>query len=493
MMRFCCSVKLLCLVASIATVHLNAQSSEAVPAIQRELRATWVTSVYNLDWPSKVGLSEKKQKQELIELLDNCQHLNLNAIFLQVRPEGDALYNSKLEPWSHWLTGKMGKSPGYDPLAFCIAEAHRRGIEVHAWINPFRALTDISRKVNSKHFSLRKDLVFKKVGNKLWLDPSYVGNRRWVVDVIDDIVSRYNIDGVHMDDYFYPYPSFDEDKNIKDPFPDKVEHQRYLSAGGDKDIEAWRRENIDIFIQSVAAKIKARKPWVRFGISPFGIWRPGVPAGTDAQVSSYDHLACDSLKWAKEGWVDYLTPQLYWAIDSEQSFYKLMQWWAIQSNVPIWPGLDVDRIFSKKEPSRNAEEILEQVILSRQLGMKYQQSQGQAFWRSSAVLGNKDKVANKLKRYFYAQKALLPPLNTSFKPQAPKSPQVNLVKNSKGWELTCVLNSHRAVVQFKLQGRWQQLNTLYGNIKLNFNEKPEIIIATPVGIYGHLGEPTVVK
>jgi len=468
-------------------------AAESIPPIQRELRATWVTSVYNLDWPSKPGLSQRKQKQELITLLDNCQHLNLNAVFLQVRTQGDALYESKLEPWSHWLTGKMGKSPGYDPLAFCIDEAHRRGIEVHAWINPFRALTHFENKVSSNHFTKRRDLVFKRVANKVWLDPSYVQNRRWVVNVIDDIVNRYNIDGVHMDDYFYPYPSFDADKNIKEPFPDNAEYQRYINTGGNEDLESWRRDNINIFIQSVAAKIKARKPWVRFGISPFGIWRPGVPQGTQAQVSSYDHLACDSLTWAKEGWVDYLSPQLYWAIDSEQSFYKLMRWWASESNVPIWPGLDVDRIFSEKEPSRDAEEILEQVILSRQLGIKYQQSQGQAFWRSSAVLGNKDQVANKLKRYFYSQKALIPPMKTTFKTQVPQSPQVSLAPKGKGWELSCSLKSPRAVVQFKMQGNWQQLNTLYGNMKFKFNQKPEVIVVTPVGIYGNLGESVIVQ
>jgi uncharacterized lipoprotein YddW (UPF0748 family) len=383
--------RILCLAASFL---LAAELSGAPPSPKREFRAAWVATVYNIDWPSKPGLPAAEQQRELRALFDQASRTGLNAILLQVRPESDALYASRYEPWSAWLSGTQGKSPGYDPLEFAIREAHKRGLELHAWFNPFRAQSNRKRPVASTHAASRHREWTRPYGTSLWLDPGQPEVRNYVLDVIMDVVRRYDIDGVHLDDYFYPYPSGKAD------FPDASTFKRYGSGNkGD-----WRRTNINKFVSELYRRVKAEKPSVKVGISPFGIWRPGVPAGTTAGLDSYAQLYGDSRKWLAEGWLDYLSPQLYWTIDSEgQSFRKLMTWWESQNTAGrhVWPGIATERVGK----DRKAVEMQRQIELIR---ATVRSAPGHSHWSAKALVTNKGGVRTLLERTVYANKALVP-------------------------------------------------------------------------------------
>jgi uncharacterized lipoprotein YddW (UPF0748 family) len=310
------------------------------PSPPREFRGAWIATVANKDWPSAPGLSVAQQKAELISLLDTAVRLKLNAVIFQVRPSCDAVYASSLEPWSYYLTGVPGAAPQpyYDPLAFAIEEAHKRGLEIHAWFNPFRARLTPAEPLAATHIARTHPDWVRSYGDQLWLDPGNPGVRDYVVRIVTDVVRRYDVDGVQFDDYFYPYPV--PGRNGYEPFPDGATWARYGVVSG-LTREDWRRQNINQFVQSVYLNIKAVKPWVKFGISPFGIWRPGNPPqirGSDA----YATLFADSRLWLARGWVDYLSPQLYWPIETpEHSYTALLNWWA-QQNVQrrnLWPGL----------------------------------------------------------------------------------------------------------------------------------------------------------
>ncbi len=364
---------------------------------EREFRGAWVATVYNLDWPSKPGLSAAAQKAELRALLDRASALKLNAILLQVRPASDALYNSTKEPWSEFLSGKAGVSPGYDPLEFAVAEAHARGLELHAWVNPFRAAISASAKLPANHIAKEHPEWVRRFGKQLWIDPGEPAARAYVISVITDIVRRYNVDGLHLDDYFYPYPL----KSNEATFPDDSSWDRYGRKSGLSRAD-WRRDNINDFVRSMYRAVKATRSKVRVGISPFGIWRPGVPATTKAGLDAYGQLFADARKWLAEGWVDYLAPQLYWSIrPAEQSFPVLLDWWRAQSHgIPIWPGIATERIGSK----RPAREIIEQIELTR----RGTSSPGQIHWSMKALMRNQGGIDNLLEAGPYAEKAALP-------------------------------------------------------------------------------------
>lgn len=322
----CRFLALLLTTFAIAQAQPYAPIRESPPKLTREFRGAWIAIVHNIDWPSRKGLSASAQQAELIRMLDKLAALRINAVMFQVRPECDAAYPSAKEPWSQWLTGTMGKNPGYDPLAFyplafCLHEAHARGMEVHAWFNPFRALSNSSYKASSKHITRAAPHLTKRYGSMVWCDPSMAEARGRAMAAILDVVQRYDVDGIHLDDYFYPYP-------------------KKGATFRDGKTPAQRRAYINGFVKSLYAQVKSRKPWVRVGISPFGIWRPGVPAGIEAGLDSYEDLAGDSRKWLANGWVDYLAPQLYWRIEpKKQSFPLLLQWWRGQETRPVWPGI----------------------------------------------------------------------------------------------------------------------------------------------------------
>ncbi len=345
------------------------------PQVKREFRGVWIATVDNIDWPSRNDLSTAEQKAELLVLLDRAVALKLNAIIFQVRPQCDALYPSALEPWSEFLTGRMGRapSPAWDPLEFIIAESHKRGLELHAWFNPYRALHPAAKgPVSANHISKTKPQLVREYGKYLWLDPGEREVQDFSLAVIMDVVKRYDVDGVHMDDYFYPYP--EKDAHGADiSFPDDASWQKY-GKNTKLSRDDWRRENANVFVRRVHEAVQREKPWVKFGVSPFGIWRPGHPA----QIKGFDQygkLYADARKWLMNGWVDYFAPQLYWPIDQPaQSFPVLLNWWHQQNPKKrhIWPGLAISRL----NEGWKAEEIVRQV----QLTQKQPVSAGQIFF-----------------------------------------------------------------------------------------------------------------
>lgn len=424
-----------------ATAMAWQQVNEGAPEPPREFRAAWVATVFNLDWPSRAGLSASAQRQELSAIIRKAAELRLNAIILQVRPNGDAFYKSSIEPWSGWLSG-AGVNPGYDPLSFAIAEAHRYGIELHAWFNPFRA-TISGKSVGRGHVSRRYPNLLLRAGSTTMLNPSSGKARDHVLKVILDVVRRYDIDGVHLDDYFYPYPPHHRVADGKTP--------------------SQRRDAIDDFVSDLYRSVKRVKPHVRVGISPFGIWQPGYPAGVTGGVNAYEHLACDARKWISKGWVDYLSPQLYWRCEGPQSFPALMQWWsAINPSRPIWPGIASCRIDSSEDPGRKASEIGRQMAYSRSLA---RQSYGQLFWSWRSLGSNRGGVQKELKRY-YTTKALPPAMPWSGSAKPPR-PTVQAVDTSTGCQVTWQADgsARKWVIQVGSRGRWYPLYVLHGSLR----------------------------
>jgi uncharacterized lipoprotein YddW (UPF0748 family) len=300
---------------------------------KHEFRAVWVATVNNIDWPSAPGLSTEQQQSEARLILDRHSYLGMNAIIFQVRPAADAFYQSEFEPWSRYLTGIPGKAPEsfYDPLAFWIEECHNRGMEFHAWLNPFRLAQNYLEPLAGNHIAFEHPEWVIKYGNCLYFDPGIPDVTNYLAKVVKDIVSRYDVDAIHFDDYFYPYPLKGED------FPDEGSFAKYnrgyrLKAKGD-----WRRENVDFVISTLSDTIKKTKPWVKFGISPFGVWRnkSDDPNGSETTggTSNYEHLYADVLKWQRNGWIDYSIPQIYWQIGHPKvDFNTLANWWAANSN-----------------------------------------------------------------------------------------------------------------------------------------------------------------
>ncbi|MFJ8981950.1 glycoside hydrolase family 10 protein [Streptomyces sp. NPDC102282] len=295
-------------------------------ADEGELRGVWIATVANLDWPSAPGLSAAAQEAELIAHLDRAVDLRLNAVVLQVRPSADALWPSSYEPWAQCLTGVQGKDPGWDPLGTAVREAHARGLELHAWFNPYRVAnhTDPSRLVASHPARLHPEWVLP-YGGKLYYNPGLPEVREFVQDAMLDAVSRYAVDAVHWDDYFYPYPVAGQ------VFDDDAAYELYGEDFADK--ASWRRDNTDRLVKETAARIKEVRSGVRFGISPFAVWRNAAtdPLGSDtaAGVQTYDDLHADTRKWVREGWIDYICPQIYWHIGfSAADYAKLLPWWA---------------------------------------------------------------------------------------------------------------------------------------------------------------------
>lgn len=357
----------LALLGACATSNNPGASIDEVPAPARaEMRGLWVATVANIDWPSRRGLSQRQQKKELIDILDRASRIGFNTIILQVRPAADALYESTYEPWAAWLTGTQGESPGYDPLGFAVSEAHARGLQLHAWINPFRAGNTADTAILSPMhvFNARRDLV-RVYGGNLWMDPGDPESHERSIRAIRDIVARYDIDGIHADDYFYPYQISDSITKRTVPFPDDSTYARY-GAGTNRD--DWRRENINRFVERMYREVHAVKPYVVVGLSPFGIWRPGNPEsvrGLDAFATIY----ADSRKWLQQGWVDYFVPQLYWAIGApQQSFPSLLDWWLAQNTAGrrVWPGLAAYRIQNGTATAFSFDEVSAQMRIVRE-------------------------------------------------------------------------------------------------------------------------------
>ncbi|MDY3556399.1 family 10 glycosylhydrolase [Gemmata sp. JC717] len=389
------------------------------PALKREFRAVWVATVSNIDWPSKPGLSADQQKKELLAILDNAVELKLNAVIFQVRPMADALYASELEPWSEYLTGQIGKAPGYDPLAFAVAEAHTRGLELHAWFNPYRARHPSAKSpAPADHLTKKRPDLAKPYGTHAWMNPTNPEVQEHSLRVFLDVVKRYDIDGIHIDDYFYPYKEKGPDGKVI-PFPDDDTWEAYQKQGGKLSRDDWRRDAVNVFVRRMYEETKKAKPWVKVGISPFGIWRPGHPAGI-AGLDQYAELYADAKLWFNEGWVDYFTPQLYWPIAQEkQSFPKLLDWWAGENTKKrhLWPGLYTSRVTGAAK-GWNAKEIGDQIAVTRQRS----DTDGAVHFSAKALVRNTGGIAEELKKV-YAEPALVPASNWLAKGNTPAKPE----------------------------------------------------------------------
>ncbi len=361
---------------------------------QAEVRGAWIATAWNLDWPSKPGLPAARQKAELVGLLDSAKSLGLTDVYFQVRPEGDAFYRSSLEPWSRKLTGTQGKDPGYDPLAFCVAEAKKRGIRVHAWLNPYRASTRHSGTLASNHMARRYSKYAYKVGSTLWMDPGAPEVQEHLLKVVTDLTRRYDIAGIHFDDYFYPYPPAGRN------FPDGPTYQRYQASGGKLSRADWRRDNVNSLVARASRAVKRARSGALFSISPFGIYTKGQPPTVKAGLDQLNDIYADPVLWMREGWVDYLVPQLYWRDRSDQSFTELLKWWRSPAvnprGVPIYPGIAVDRLTGTH--NWPTEEIVRQVGLSRTVGRG---ASGHVFFRMQMLAANTKGVATSLRKAGY--------------------------------------------------------------------------------------------
>ncbi|MBZ4189612.1 family 10 glycosylhydrolase [Niabella beijingensis] len=432
------------------TVRPTVTADLPFPVAEREFRAAWVPTVANISWPSKPGLPVAEQQKEAITLLDFLKVHHFNAVIFQVRPQADALYKSALEPWSYYLTGTQGKAPEpfYDPLQFWIDAAHARGLELHVWLNPYRAHHISGGPVTeSSLVKTKPELVVKLKEGYWWFDPSLKATQDHGISVVMDIVKRYDIDGVHFDDYFYPYPSY----NGNQDFPDSLSWVQYQKSGGRLSRGDWRRNSVNTFIQRLYAEIKKEKKYVKFGISPFGIWRPGHPASVTG-FDQYDELYADARLWLNKGWVDYLSPQLYWPTSRlGQSYPVLLGWWAGENTMSrhLWPGISVGRDTSKA----NTTEVINQIMIDR--GMQPAGS-GVVHWSISSLIKNPG-LANALTEGPYKKQALVP-ASSWLDAAAPAAPRITLTQQADTavvqWSHTDAKDVYHWVVYYRYGNSW---------------------------------------
>ena len=381
-----------------------------------EFRAAWIATVDNIDWPSRGNYNSDSQRLEFVKMLDMHQRNGLNAVIVQVRPATDAFYPSPYEPWSQWLTGKQGTPPNpyYDPLQFMIDETHKRGMEFHAWCNPYRAVFSIKESsISPSHITRIHPEWFLSYGGTRYFDPGNKEVQQYVVRVIRDIVQRYDIDAIHFDDYFYPYRIAGKE------FPDDESFAKY---GRGQSHEDWRRSNVDSIILALSQAIKEEKKFCKFGISPFGVWRnkDKDPEGSDTKAgqTNYDDLYADILLWLKKGWIDYVAPQLYWEFGHRAApFEVLLNWWNQHSyGRHCYIGLGMFKAGSSP-PWRDPSQVPRQIQAIRSLD----KVQGEIYFSGRTFQGNPLGWCDSLQNNYYRQPALLPPMNwiDSVKPPAP--------------------------------------------------------------------------
>jgi uncharacterized lipoprotein YddW (UPF0748 family) len=501
-----CSLFHLVAVAFVClTTHTACVAAEgSAPPVQREFRGVWVATVENIDWPSKPGLSSEEQQREMIAILDKCVELNLNAVVFQVRTQADAFYPSKLEPWSEFLTGKMGQAPKpfYDPLEFAVNEAHKRGLQLHVWFNPYRVRVPGAKGEASKdHASIAQSEIVRDYGKYKWFDPGEPAAEKKFIAVLNDVVKRYDIDGVHIDDYFYPYQVKD-DAGKTVPFPDDKSYKRAVAKGEKLDRNDWRRQNVDHLIHRMYDEVKKAKPWVQVGISPFGIWRPGHPPGV-VGLDQYDSLYADARKWLREGWVDYFTPQLYWSVDSKgQPYAKLLGWWS-EENVKkrhLWPGNFTSKIRrtpkeGSDEKAWTSDELIRQIEATRAVPG----ATGNVHFSMKAFLKDFDGINAKLKDGLYKEPALVPESDW-LGDKKPGKPQATAKASDGGVAIKMTGADGKAPWQWLVQAQtgdgWKTAIVPGGEkehmLKLDGGDPPKSVTVSAISRLGQQGSPAVV-
>ena len=490
-----------------AVARLQAPASpETPPPVAREFRAAWVATVGNIDWPSRPGLSTWDQQQELLAILNRAVALRLNAIILQVRPGTDALYDSRLEPWSEFLTGRMGRppEPAWDPLAFAVAQAHARGLELHAWVNPYRAryARPISETART-HISRTHPELVRSYGAYLWMDPGIPEVRRRAERVVLDIVRRYDVDGVHLDDYFYPYKEKDS-SGIAIDFPDSTTYARYVRGGGTLARDDWRRHNVDLLIHELYRRIKALKPWVQFGISPISGWRANTPAGART-FDAFGEIYADTRKWLALGWCDYFVPQLYSAIESPTPYPAMLQWWVEQNarGRHLYAGNGLHRVRragqdsagGDRAPGWKADEIVAQVRITRDTPG----AQGNVYFSMKGLMQDADSIAEAL-AVPYAGPALVPASPWLHRTPPPR-PSIALKHDAATGEAYLALRPAAGrkawlwVVQTRSDSGWstEVLPGDQGVHRLAGNGNPGLVSVTAVDRTGNQSRPAVVE
>ncbi|MDX1907784.1 MAG: family 10 glycosylhydrolase [Bacteroidia bacterium] len=410
-------MRYLLLLCVIPLCTFQMAAPEPAPA-KREFRAAWVVHIFNIDWPSAPGLPPARQRAEFTALLDSLAATGLNAVIVQIRPTCDALYPSRFDPWSEWLTGKPGQppSPYYDPLGFMVAETHRRGLEFHAWITPFRAVTHTRfRQPDSTHISRRRPDWCMSYGPSRWLNPGLPAVRTWTAGVVMEIVHRYPVDGIHFDENLYPPHKADT------PLQDSAAWRQY--GQGFADINAWRRDNLNQFIREVADSLRATAPWVKFGISPVSTWRnlADDPLGSESEAwfTSYDDLYSDVRHWLAAGWIDYVAPQMYTDPDNPRVRYRqVMPWWTQNTfGRHMYAGLPLFRLQPGEAAWPGAGPLLSQLAYNRtRAGI-----QGHIFYSASSFRGNPHQIRDLLQVSGYQHPALVPamPWKDSIPPLGP--------------------------------------------------------------------------
>ncbi len=395
-------------------LHAAHNYRSALMEPQREFRGAWIHTVGNGEYKK---MTTAQMKRHFTDLLDSLKSVNINAVIFQVRPQADAFYKSKLEPWSRFLTGTqgVGPKPAWDPLEFMVKECHKRGMELHAWFNPYRVASN-DEQLNTlakNHLYHRKPYLFLRYGKMLVFDPGEPEAREWIIKVISDVVRRYDIDAVHFDDYFYPYKDYDK-TGAELPFPDSLSFAKY----GEKDgftvdqRNDWRRNNVSLLVKNLDSVIKSIKPWVKFGISPFGVWRniANDPSGsqTRAGVQNYDDLYADIKLWVKNNWIDYNVPQLYWDIGQPRAdFETLINWWS-QNNYGenLYIGQDIAQTVKVK--SRKVQGAFEnQMPRKMELVRTTKNIHGNVWWPGYVIPKNPDGFTDTLRKY-QAHIALMP-------------------------------------------------------------------------------------
>ncbi|WP_255298457.1 glycoside hydrolase family 10 protein [Brevibacillus dissolubilis] len=388
---------------------------------KRQLRAAWIATVVNIDWPTKPGLAVEEQKRQYIAILDDMQRMGMNAVIVQVKPTSDAFYPSEYGPWSQYLTGVQGKDPGYDPLAFLIEEAHKRNLEFHAWFNPYRiSMNDkLANLVPNHPARLHPDWVVS-YGGKLYYNPGIPAAKDFVTNSILEVVKKYDIDAVHLDDYFYPYRVADVE------FPDEATYQTYGAAQfANKD--DWRRNNTDTFVYQLSTAIKQEKSYVKFGISPFGVWRNKAvdPTGSDTQAgqTNYDDLFADTRKWAQNEWIDYIAPQVYWNFGFAPAAYeKVTDWWMKQTegkNIHLYIGQAAYKVNANNEQWAQPNELPNQLTYN----LQFDRINGSMFFSAKDLRRNPLGVADRLANDIYKHPALVPAMPW-LDNEAPKKPKL---------------------------------------------------------------------